>query len=620
MIRFGWQPTLLALCLAMEGIVDTFFVAHIGLAAIAAVTIATESILVIQWCFYAKVGTAVKHFTSTTKNRDEALRIIIQGLQLGCAMSLVLGASAIFLAKQLFEVYGVEITPAGVLYLQLIGGTCILQALFGVLSNGLQGWLREQWSTTTAQIGMMVIHLGLDYVLIYLLHFGLMGAACASLLSSVIGTGWIMARFLHHTGTNLPWKPDWKLQKSILGQAFPQTLGSLSNQIVMVFYFAILARTGPESLAAVRTLYVVQRVVYLSWMGGIISSISLVIGPLIEDTQQVARYLRWAIGTVVVGTLLSWAAMLVMAETAVGFVTDDTTVSKLAVWLLLLYALVQCPWTIYGCVGEVLGVHKQAQTSSIIYILSSVLLVIGCWLLPKTLVGVSYAEILQYMFLGIVSTAYICGYFKRAGIELFPVRSAFERLFSFRKPRREQASKVHFTRDFSRDSTHNSSYELWERMMYLRYLSEVTAPRSSSFEEMNPVFRAIRAYNAVRLLVSAKRGPVTNLPVEAAMENAKKFLSDALETIAANPNLQSFLEFLTGASWKQDRGTAREFFTALVQHAKAQATTPTNIRGVSLLLTKVPSLRGEIVRGANVHVVVDTREARASVDQLLVAA
>jgi Na+-driven multidrug efflux pump len=615
MARFGWQPTLLTICLAMEGIVDTFFVAHIGISAIAAVTIATESIMVILWCFYAKVGTAVKHFTVTTKNKADALRIIIQGVYLSCALSLVLGGGTIILAKQLFEAYGVEITSDGVLYLQIVGGNCILLALFSVLSSGLQGWLKEQWSTTVAQISMMAIHLGLDYVLIYRFHFGLVGAACATLLASVIGTGWIIARFFRRAGTNLIWKPDWKLQKSILGQAFPQMLSSLSNQVSMIPIFAILARTGPEFLAAVRILYVIQRVFYLSWMGGIINSISLTIGPVIENKQQVAHYLRWAIGTVILGSILSWAVMLVMAEPAVGLLTDDTTVSKMAVWLILFYAFVQCPWTIHGCVGEVLGVHKQAKTSSIIYILSSVLLVIACWLLPPTLEGISYAEVIQYMFLGIVSTAYISGYFKSAGIELFPIRAAFERVLSFLRPHQDQVNEVIFTRDFTR----NSSHEVWEKMMYRRFLKEVDEPQNLvpySLEEMAPVFRTIRAYNALRLLDSAKRGSGENIPVKVPMENAEKFLSDALNTIATKKNLQSFLEFLTGAKWKQSQNTAGQFFTAFVQHAKANATTPTDIKGVVLQLRTVPSLRGEIVRDANVHAAVDLREALARIDQL----
>ncbi|MCH5584436.1 hypothetical protein MK805_05575 [Shimazuella sp. AN120528] len=628
MARLGWQPTLLVLFFAMEGIIDTFFISHIGLSAIETVTIVVESILVIQWCFYAKVGSAIRYFIVTAKSEAEALRIIIQGVCQCCALSLAFGVGTILLAKQLFVVYGVEITSTGLLYLQVVGGTCILSALFSVITNGLQGWLKEQWSTTAAQVAMIITHLGLDYVLIYLQHLGLAGAACASVLSSLLGTGLILARFFHKAGGDLHWKLDWKLQKSILSQAFPLTFASFLNQLMMVPYFAILAWIGPEYLAAVRTLYVVQRVFYLSWMGGIVSSISLAIGPMIENKKQVARYIRWALGTVVIGTLLSWTVLLVMAEPAVGLVTDNTTVIKLTVRLLLLYALVQCPWTIYQCVGEVLGVHKQTQTASIIYILSSVLFGIACWLLPKTLVGVSFAEIIQYMFLGIVSTAYLCGYFKHAGIELFPIRAAFERVLSFWRPRREQvnqeqASEVIFTRDFSQTALGESQYEARERLVYRKYLTKFAGSQGltpSSFREMAPVFRAIRAYNALRSLESAKRGPVEDLPVDAAMENAEMFLRDALNTIATKRNLQSFLEFLTGAEWKPNQSTARAFFAAFVQHAKVNATTPTDIRGVDYQLAKVPSLRGEIVRDANVHAVVDFREARAKIDQLTLVA
>ncbi|MXQ54042.1 MATE family efflux transporter [Shimazuella alba] len=573
MARFGWQPTLLTICLAMEGIVDTFFVAHIGLSAIAAVTVATESIMVILWCFYAKVGTAVRHFTVTTKNKADALMIIIQGVYLSCALSLVLGGGTIILAKQLFEAYGVEITSDGVLYLQIVGGNCILLALFSVLSSGLQGWLKEQWSTTVAQISMMAIHLGLDYVLIYRFHFGLVGAACATLLASVIGTGWIIARFFRRAGTNLIWMPDWKLQKSILGQAFPQMLSSLSNQVSMIPIFAILARTGPEFLAAVRILYVIQRVFYLSWMGGIINSISLTIGPMIENKQQVARYLRWALGTVIIGTLLSWAVMLVMAEPAVGLLTDDTTVSKLAVWLILFYAFVQCPWTIHGCVGEVLGVHKQAKTSSIIYILSSVLLVIACWLLPPTLEGISYAEVIQYMFLGIVSTAYISGYFKSAGIELFPIRSSIVRGWSLL---RNHAGRL--------AGTHIRIQRVPSLSFILGRETELT-----TYQEMKPVFQALQAYQALSILESIKKFQ-EELPLEDAMLLAEHSLHDALAEIAAKRTLQQFLEQVTSTSWPQNRDSAqviRKFQDAFAHYAKEKAELPETTEAVRRHLNKV---------------------------------
>src|SRR6478672_9410180 len=110
--RLGWQPTLLALVTAVEGLINTLFVAHIGLAAIASVTIA-GSVLLIQQSITSAVGSTTRYFTSTAKSRTEALKIIIQGAVLSCLVSLALGCMTIILAKVLIKVYGVEVTSDG---------------------------------------------------------------------------------------------------------------------------------------------------------------------------------------------------------------------------------------------------------------------------------------------------------------------------------------------------------------------------------------------------------------------------------------------------------------------------------------------------------------------------
>jgi Na+-driven multidrug efflux pump len=188
--RLGWQPTLLAFATALEGFVDTLFITHIGLSAIQAVAIA-GSILLIQLTIYEAFGSAIRYFTSTAKNK----KIIIQGAYLGCLVSLALGGVTIILAEQLFMLYGVKATSDGMLYLQVVGGACMFPASV---------WRGKQWATRTSgakihhNCGLVITstHLLLDYVLIYPLHLGLMGAAYATVLSSLIGTGWIVVMFL----------------------------------------------------------------------------------------------------------------------------------------------------------------------------------------------------------------------------------------------------------------------------------------------------------------------------------------------------------------------------------------------------------------------------------------
>jgi Na+-driven multidrug efflux pump len=132
----GWQPTLLAFATAIEGFIDTLFVAHLGLSAIQAVAI-TGSILLIQLTIYEAFESATRYFTSTAKNKKETWKIIIQSAFLGFLVSLALGGVTIILEEQLFTLYEVEATSDGVLYLQIVGGACIFPALFGVVSNEL---------------------------------------------------------------------------------------------------------------------------------------------------------------------------------------------------------------------------------------------------------------------------------------------------------------------------------------------------------------------------------------------------------------------------------------------------------------------------------------------------
>jgi Na+-driven multidrug efflux pump len=548
--RLGWQPTLLAFATAMEGFVDTLFIAHIGLSAIEAVAIA-GSILLIQVTIYEAFGSATRYFTSTAKNKKEAWKIIIQGAFLGCLVSLALGGVTILLTEQFFALYGVETTSNGVLYLQIVGGSCVFPALFGVVSHGLQG-LAEQKSTTIAGLVITSTHLLLDYVLIYPLHLGLVGAAYAAMLSSLLGTGWIVAMFLRQAGSDIQWKMDWQLQKKMLSKALPQMLGNLSNQIGLVYYYAILARTGPEALAAVRILNVVERVVYATWMKGIIYTISPVVGPLTNEKKLVARYIRWAMGTVMIGTFVSWIIQLILAHVVVGLFTDDPAILELAVWLILLYAWVNGLWYVYACVEEVFGVHKQIQTTATINTLSSVVLVIGCWLASPTLVGVTYAEAVQYLVIGTVSVAYLCGYYKHAGISLFPFRETISNIL-------RRAKKKHILLDD-------------EGMK-------------------NPVDRANNAINALFALESAKRDPIKGLPIENALRTVKQLLEDALAVIESDELQQERFVESNKMDWAKFENS-QEIFEFYVQRAKkdAKGQFPLNLGELGELLDYVQSL------------------------------
>lgn len=563
--RLGWQPTLLAFAAASEGFIDTLFIAHIGISAIQAVAIA-GSILLIQLTIYEAFGSAARYFTSTAKNKKEAWKIIIQGAYLGCLVSLILGGVTIVLAKQLFTLYGVEATSDGVLYLQIVGGSCVLPALFGVVSHGLQG-MAEQKTTTIAGLVIASTHLLLDYVLINLLHLELMGAALAAVLSSFCGTGLIVVMFLRQAGSDFQWKLDWQLQKKMLSKALPQMVGNLSNQIGLVYYYAILARTGPEALAAVRILNVVEKVVYATWMKGIIFTISPVIGPLMNQKGKVARYIRWVMGTIIIGTFVSWAIQLILAHFVVGLFTDDPTVLKLAVWLILLYAWVNGLWYVYACVEEVFGVHKQIQITASINSLSSVLLVIGCWLASPTLVGVTFAEVVQYLILGMVSVAFLCGYYKHAEITLFPIRASIQYGWSFLK----NGKLPIITPKVYPYYTNNWGDE-WEEFYYKKYIEEVAIPQNhspSTLEEMAPAIEAFTAFGRLCLREAAQKKPGMEksemIPPD---EKLLKRIDDALAMVATDENCQKFLEFLTDTRWKNRKSTAKKFSKVFVQHAK----------------------------------------------------
>lgn len=581
MVRFGWRPTLIAIFLSAQAITTTYFVSLIGVGALATIAIA-GSILTIQRYIYLSVGSAVRYFTVNAKdNAGEATKFIVQGVFQACFLAFVLGGVSAILAEQLLSVYGDDFTSDGVLYLQVASGTTFLPALFGVLSNGLKAWDRkEQKITTKAELALYFSCIPLDGVLIYLLDLGLIGAACTVVLSNTLGTVWLFKRFLNKAGPGLQWKVNWETQKKIFSQAFAIMLGDIANQSGMVLYFIILSSTGNDSLAAVRTLYVVQGLVYLTWLRGIVEAIHLVVDPVKQTTEQVARYIRWTLSAVVLGTFTMWAILLVIAEPVVGFVADDPTVTNLTVWLLL-YSLVQAPWAIYACAGEVFGMRLQAKTSFIIFTLSSGVLVIACLKLPKTLEGVSWAEVLQYSFMAFVSVAYLCGLFKAEGVYLFPIRATIVRGLSL--------LKIHFERWMGTyveiQHVPLSSIETDRKLAAFKESSGASITRA----DMSPVFDAFRAYDAITHLESLKLAK-GELPLEDSMNFAKGLLCDSLTKIAEKRVLQESLAFVTGASWPQNSDSSvavQRFLKAFVQHAKERAEIPKTTRDLSELADRI---------------------------------
>jgi len=250
-------PLIIAMTIqVLYNIVDTAFVGRLGAEAIAALTFALPVFFIlIAINIGIATGTASRIARMLgAKNKREAENTAMHGLYIAVFLSVIILAVGLLFLRPLFVLLGASnnVLELTVGYMQIVFFGGIFLAITHVLNNIFSG----QGNTKTPMmisVTALVINIILDPIFIYVLGYGVKGAAIATIIAFFVGA--VMSIILIQKKSYLKirrnsFKFSWVTLKDILAIGMPQTLLMLLMSVYLVFINRFTMYFGTDYVAA----------------------------------------------------------------------------------------------------------------------------------------------------------------------------------------------------------------------------------------------------------------------------------------------------------------------------------------------------------------------------------
>jgi len=241
------------------GVVDSFFIAKLGLLAINAVGVTNIYSLTYIGVFTA-ISATLSVFLSRAfgaKDKERSKSVIFHGLFISILIGLLFSFVSVVFADQLLNTVGAneELKIMALNYFKVVLGLTPFIALFTAQSASFRA-IGDTRTPFRIGIEMNAVHVILDYVLIFGLGpfsgLGLTGAAIAMILARFYGFLRLVMK-----AQSIPlialkindFKIRWSLTVSMIKFAVPTILERLSMRLGQVVYFGLIVRMGKEIYA-----------------------------------------------------------------------------------------------------------------------------------------------------------------------------------------------------------------------------------------------------------------------------------------------------------------------------------------------------------------------------------
>lgn len=257
----AWPLTLSHLLLATYHVVDIYFVAKLGAAAIAIVVMG-GTISNIIWMIMAGLGTSIRATISRfvgAKEEKAAADVAIQSILLSLMLGVLIGFIGSVFARPILVLLGAEpeVLELGVAYIRIIA---IGEGLSTLLMNTCKSILEGAGDAKTPMrilIFSNIVNMALLPILIYgwgpIPRLGVYGAAWATIIAESWGA-LLFLRFLRSTtiGPEIfhRLRADWSMIWRLLRIAFPRSLQRGLEVLAAVILIRIVAEFGTAAVAA----------------------------------------------------------------------------------------------------------------------------------------------------------------------------------------------------------------------------------------------------------------------------------------------------------------------------------------------------------------------------------
>ncbi|WP_231607363.1 MATE family efflux transporter [Fictibacillus sp. 18YEL24] len=269
------------------GFVDTLFVAKIGLEEVTAVGVANTVIAVYIAVFMA-VGVGTSSLIARSLGAgdiDQAKSIAKQSTLLTEFIGLFFGAVSIFLAEPFLLLMGADekVLVDGVVYFRIVAIPSIFISLMFIFGS----ILRASGDTKTplkVSWWINIIHLGLDYVLIFGVGdwegLGVAGAAWATVLVRIMGT-WMLYHYIKKSIVSFSLRKGTLnmirgVMLSVIKLSIPAAIERLIMRVGQVLYFGLIVHIGTETFAAHTIAGNIETFSYMPGYGLAIAATTLV--------------------------------------------------------------------------------------------------------------------------------------------------------------------------------------------------------------------------------------------------------------------------------------------------------------------------------------------------------
>lgn len=294
--------------LSLYILADTFFIAKgMGANGLTALNLALPVYNLISGLgMLIAIGGAAQFIAYKSTENNDANNVFLHGLLLVGVFGAVFVFVGIAFSNQLATILGANqaIHHMTSTYLKFI----MLFAPAFMLNNVLSAYTKNDGDPHLAMIGMLagsLFNIIFDYIFIFPLHLGMLGAVLATAFSPIIGILILSTRFFHHKASihigHLVFKKNLFIKTFTLG--FPSLINEVSGGIVMlVFNYLILHIAGNTGVAAYGVIVNIYLVI-LAFFNGIAQGVQPLMGERfakgdLEDLEKV-RYHAIVLGLVI---------------------------------------------------------------------------------------------------------------------------------------------------------------------------------------------------------------------------------------------------------------------------------------------------------------------------------
>jgi putative MATE family efflux protein len=199
-IKFSIPAIIGMLVNALYNVVDRIYIGHgVGSLGIAGTTVAFPVMLIIM-AFAMLIGVGANTLVSIRlgeNKKEEAEGIFGNALVLLVVINLILSIIGLIVLVPFLKLLGAseQVLPYARDYLQII----LIGGVFQSVGMGMNNFIRSEGNPKIAMYTMLIgaiINTVLDPVFIFIFHWGMQGAALATIISQAVSAVWVLAYFI----------------------------------------------------------------------------------------------------------------------------------------------------------------------------------------------------------------------------------------------------------------------------------------------------------------------------------------------------------------------------------------------------------------------------------------